>query len=252
MITLQTNAAEFARELTRRAARLQNPLQTVLVEQARLAVRDAIALTPPFGPTPFSEGPRLQRQLGQNAVRRDIARAFRWTGDTQIRDPKLRDRIRHLTRRGDVAAIQAIFDRIGIRHTVARDATVAAHTAQRDRRGQIRDAKRAQYILSRPSITRLLRDKLAAVGKAKAGWTPAARALGAPVPAYIAAQPTAGQGTIEIRLTEQDPSITIGNQVPYIQARGIELGILDAIIRNRARNMAAQAERALQAAATRS
>jgi hypothetical protein len=131
----------------------------------------------------------------------------------------------------NLEAIRVILDRLGVNRNqgVRLDAGIGLHQQARGRNGRVK-AGRPWLILNAKSIRTVERIRLAMVGNAKSGWMKAARALGLALPQWIA---RGAKGIYESHLAGDKPYIIMGNPVPYIQATGAELRIINRAMKNR-------------------
>lgn len=176
-ITLKIDTREFEANLRAYADTVHKDTDEAVRDEMRLLVQRCIELTPPF--TGKGKGMDAKRQ-GEAAVTKDIQRLFRAidTLANGIRDERIRVRVKALIRRNDANALSIILKNMQKRPlAIAVEASIEAHTAARDRRGRVRKNTPYYIILRLASVTRLITEKMAHVGKAKAGWNAAAHAF---------------------------------------------------------------------------
>jgi hypothetical protein len=195
-------------------------------DEARLFVVALMRATPPFGKHTFtqrgenSESWNTQRKIGENAVKRDLGRTFIKLQEMAIvakpENPKLAEQLLKYARRGMVEKIQDVLEKMHFRNKVELSATKETHDSKRGRRGSVAKNTIKTVILRGNSLVKLIKARLADVGKAKGGWMLAASALGAKgIPNWIsrhAGQPGMFQDGTGNKTA---PSITIGNLVEY-------------------------------------
>lgn len=75
--TIAVDTRDFSRGVAAVMAAKKQSAKQVIYTQGRLFVQDAIRLTPPFGRAAFTESFRIQRVVGENAVRRDVRKVFK-------------------------------------------------------------------------------------------------------------------------------------------------------------------------------
>jgi len=214
-------------------------------QQARLFVTDVLRLTPPRHRHPLHENFAYQRRVGQAAVGRDIRKVFVSVENLgvvkQPQNQKLGDRLRKLSRAGNIAGVTAILRNIGIANPkVLASAQASVHKAARDRRGRVGKGN-GHFVLSEASIKRHIKVAQSHVGRWKAGWMNSARHLAVKVPRWISehSQPGVFVDTTNHRT---QPGMLMGNSVPRAEIGG-DLNIIETALRIRERNMKRMAER---------
>lgn len=234
--TIKIDYRNFQRELRNLSERKRGGVAGVLKQQARLLTGDLLKFTPPFDPkSPIASSFNSQRKMGENAVKRDVER-----GQKDIRELDMiangSPRIKKLLRKRDLQGLENVLRRSGFRNAnVFSEATVARHNSMRTRYGIIRRSQQ-NFVLNGRSIKTVEREKLKGVGKAKAGWKPAATRFGPKIPAWISRH--GGQGSYTDRSMDNfRPYIEVVNSVPHIQSAAQTLRIVQRAIDNRVRNM---------------
>lgn len=157
----------------------------LLEEEMRLLLRDILRFTPPTK-TPKADETQLNaRQRGTTAVENDLYRNARPLIPEQIEIPRLSEAVA----RRDVTAIRAIVKNLkgkwGDRTLLVGTAELAqAHLRNRNRWGRVKGDKRNMaFARDWQKYARTIKQR---VGWHKAGWLRAARALGMPLPRWIA------------------------------------------------------------------
>ena len=257
MIRLDINRGKWANSMRTLSRLLGKSVDEIVKSQARLIVRDCIKATPPFTPgRNWTEGLAAQRKIGQQAVLGDIRRLLKpASGFAPLADGgRLAGNVRELILRGQNADALEVLRRSKMQFEgIIPEATPSFHKDKRDKRGRTRKGK--GYLVhdgskqsfnpnsnptqtpDDPAIRRIVTDKQAMVGNAKAGWTIAARALGQPIPPWVRKQRGATSGKYVEQGSGLRLSVTVANTVPYIQQSGRDLRIIAWAKRNRERNM---------------
>ncbi len=244
---LELDASEFAtfeRQTQRLAAAIGRPAGEVLREETRLLVQDLLASTPPFGRHGFLEDLEKQYFIGRRAVRRDIRRVFRPV--TTLRawrqpvNPRVKRELARAVRKGDTATVAKILKFHNSR-VIAR-AVAALHQRARNDAGTVPADFRWYVVLDEQSIRDYETEVFERIGKAKAGWETAARAVGVPVPEWIARHSTPGRFR-EVNGPD-GPSIEIANEVEYGD-KFDELRILERALARREKSMEDRLNRTL-------
>lgn len=243
--TIKIDYRKFQREIRELSERKRGGAAAVLKQQARLLTGDLLKYTPPFDPkSPVSASFNSQRKAGEAAVKRDVER-----GQKDIRSLDMiangDKRIKALVRKRNLAALETILRRSGFRNAqVFSEATLARHNSMRTRYGVIR-SHRQNFVMNGRSIKTVERTKLKGVGKAKAGWKPAAARFGPKIPAWISRH--GGEGSYTDRsLDNLRPYIEVVNSVPHLQSSAQRLRIVQRAVDNRARNMRKELENLIQ------
>lgn len=262
MIKVSIDRGHWANQLRKLSAALGQTAEETINAQAKLLVRDCVKATPPFTPGKnFSESLAQQKQVGEQAVQRDLARVFREAGGyKRLTDGRLARRIAKLVSRGDEAkAVEELrFSKINVQG-IERRPTTALWDKQRNKRGQVPFRKEQGFLVhdgqipeflsapfsaknkpNDPILAEMLADRIATVGNAKSGWVIAAENLGLKLPRWIKRQKGAGFGIFKRQGSGTKYAVTVGNGVPYIQDTGKELGIIKWAMKNRERNIEKQ------------
>lgn len=257
MIGFKVETAQLENALRALASATGKELRRSLREDlGRPLVADLIKFTPPN----TWRGARRQshteqRKIGRERVTKDLNRLF--LGRKQLdalRKAKgtLGASIARAVKVGDIALANQLLERGKWREAAALEPTRALHRAARDSRGRV--AKRASGIFVHNEAARreFLADRLRFVGLGKSGWNTAADGVGLPDrhrPAYIRA--LGGDGVYTEEGSAAAPVMTLGNNVPHIQAAGRELRIIDAALKVRRQLLPRQLEQTLRAIARR-
>jgi len=194
-------------------------IKVVLRQQAKLLTADCCKLTPPFSTAvfgnPASESFAAQKRIGDNAVKTQITGLF--MPAAKLSDVKgggeRAKTLRGYIASGEFQKFKTYLDRRKVQTPFFEAATAGLHSASRDRRGRVH-SKANVIILKADTIRDLLKQKLAHVGKAKAGWRTAAQKFGLNLPSWITRHSTPGTA-IDDTDNPTNPSVTIQNLVPY-------------------------------------
>jgi hypothetical protein len=177
VISFEVDTRGWALAIDEYARGVKVSSEKVLRSQAKRFVELVIKLTPP-------------RTLGQGrkAVKRDLGRAVFLLLPEKLWDPIIRRLVEKRMHKG----LQAFFDQLppraaGIfrrRQVVPGGDIPRVHRINRDRRGRVHKDQR-NATPDKAQWNRELRLRQRNVGLAKAGWLPAALALGATIPGWI-------------------------------------------------------------------
>lgn len=238
--------SQFQREVKALAAATHKAGAEVLREETHDLIKDVVATTPPFGRVAFVEDIANQFYIGKAAVRRDIRRVFRpvqtlraWKRPFNAR---LKRELERAVGKGDVLAVAKILKLRPERVLAKADASI--HQSARDEKGRVPQSYRWYVVLDEESIRGLEDETFKRIGRAKAGWEAAARAVGLDLPEWIARHSTPGRFR-QVNGPE-GPTIEIANDVEYADDFG-ELHILEKAIERSERRMEKKMEKSLGA-----
>lgn len=243
--TLSLDASGFRAAAIRLREVKNVTVKKLIQDQARLFVRDAIKLTPPFGGHAISESFSVQRKVGEKAVARDVGRVFKSKASLKIlanpKNPILAAALAKAIQKKDKPAVEAILSNIGTKLSVLVQPDESTHRARRGARGRVRKGQ-SYLVLDERALKRYTKEKVSHVGKAKAGWLASARALNVPgIPAWITRHGGETPGLIRFEDTPGEYAITVGNLVRWApDFAGVR--IIEAAFENRIRGMTKQAE----------
>lgn len=248
-LTLDVEAGELARyrEGVKAVASATHRTATeVMREELKDLVLDLVQSTPPG----VGKGLDQAREIGEAKVRRDIRRTFRPISTLRVmRNPlgsRLAMRLQAAVRSGDTGLVDKILSAMGfVGVRVIARADPALHQAARDDKGHVPEGFRSYIVLDEASVREFEEEMLKHVGRAKAGWEPAARALGVALPDWITRHETPGK--FEDRTTDpNEPSFTISNGVEYGDDFG-ELKILESALERAEKRLGRKLDAALSA-----
>jgi hypothetical protein len=246
----------LAIQLQKLAKLLGKSLTEVHRDQFRLNVEMAIRLTAPFSPgQSFTESLSKQRRLGQARTVSDIrgdrvtkARGI-FTDDPERKGKDGKDsvawKVSQMVARGQIEQANLFLARIGLAQKMEalQAPTREAHKSQRGRDGRRRRGAK-QFIVPRGSADRYAKDRSKKVGLTKAGWAPAAVALGSKgrnLPKWILSQ--ASMGTLEERgVGTPKEALTAVNSVPWVAQPIAHNRIASMVAKARRHNMRRQIE----------
>lgn len=120
----------------------------------------------------------------------------------------------------------------------------STHKQRKGQTGKVRKERWSQLVLQSGSLAQYIKQIQKRVGIMKAGWRPAALALGVTLPKFVADAPR-GSGSIQMNLDGENPSITVTNATPGI-AKSLN-SVLDRALRGRRMRMAKDIENKLAA-----
>lgn len=254
----------WATEVRKLAKVTGKTIEETIRAQARLLVRDCILLTPPCPKTSTesgSFGSRLKEQLriGQKAIAKDVRRVFVPAESRKLfsirgseRGDRLARQLAKIAATGDVGKLNEVIDAAGygsrgnkfseITRGATRDKLMSRRTDDgktnwKGRRVLIHTGKalpyNPEYETSRgwavdASIQALVMQLSQRIGRAKAGWAPAAKQLKLGLPKWIKANAKGGEGFLKIE-GEGTPKIavTVASTVPYMQRKGAAMRIVE-------------------------
>lgn len=199
-------------------------------------VKDCVKLTPPFGDHAFTETFGAQLKVGKGAVSNDIKKVFHTIQELDaVKESKkgsIGEALKKAARKGDRNLVILLLERLKLRPTsFDPEPTTAHHGSTRNNKGRTVKS-RGQFFVA-GGINDYIRVVQKRVGEAKNGWTASVRKLNVKgIPAWITRQ-TGPSGTCEIKgAGTVQVSVTFENTVPFIQAKGRELGIMRAAFRS--------------------
>ena len=199
-------------------------------------VKDCVKLTPPFGDHAFTETFGAQLKLGKGAVSSDIRKVFHTIQELDaVKESKkgsIGYALKKAMREGDKPLVIKLLERMKIYPTsFDNEPTQSNHALTRNNKGRTVKSRGQFWVAG--GINDYIRAVQKRVGEAKNGWTAAVRKLRVKgIPAWITRQ-SGPSGTCEIKgAGTVQVSVTFENTVPFIQAKGRELGIMKAAFRS--------------------
>jgi hypothetical protein len=280
-VSVEVDLSDLGDFLPKFAAATKQSIAEVVRQQARLMLRDdggngIIKFTPPVGE-------QEAKARGDATVRRDIHRvfltrasaqeiakrakvrglkqAFRDNNHTKILDllnktqpgtarvkgyERNGKQVAGYTQRRQVSSLNN--NRLGFLTSVSEAPDRSVHRSRQDANKHVRRNRWSQLVLSKGALTAYIAEIQKRVGTMKAGWRPAARALGISVPSFVANAERAS-GSVSIDLGGDNPSVTMINSTPRadrVAAKAIDFvraGREDAMRTNLEKVLAAQASK---------
>lgn len=248
---------------------MKQTIEETLRGQAKLFVRDAIRFTPPFGDAPITEPFAKQLEIGKEAVFRDRKRVFLEASSMrELCIGRFGREITRLVAKGNTAKANELLTTNLKRKNDGLQLSALGMTweGRRNRRGAVNKGNRPTILHDGvlptynpalnglrtmpedPELRRILEQKLAKVGAAKSGWAKAAAALKLPLPRWIKKGKGFQSGSYHESGSSSSFGVEVRNNVPFIQAAGRELRIVNRAWKNRERNIQKQIEAAWKAA----
>jgi len=252
-LILEMDNARIANQIAKLARVRKVPLQEAVRDAGRLFLRYVMSITPPGSKFDLkTENWTEKRMLGERTVSTDIRKRFLTTDNIRLiarnsgSDIKLGDRLKRAAEREDGTLVKRL-ENLGLHiEKVTRVVNKEDHRRARNYRGRVKGGLKV-LVASSQSVKAYLKAQTAKVGRAIHGWTKAASALGfTRYPAWVKRQ-TGSTGIFMEVKSDVAPYIIVGNDVPYIQAAGLESRIIDRSARNVARNLPKQVEATMKA-----
>jgi hypothetical protein len=138
-------------------------------------------------------------------------------------------------------------NRLGFLTSVSEAPDRAVHKSRQTASKLVRRNRWSQLVLSKGALTAYIEEIQKRVGTMKAGWRPAARALGISVPNFVANVERAS-GSVSIDLGGDNPSVTMINSTP--RADRVAAGAIDFVRAGREDAMRTNLEKILSAQAS--
>lgn len=264
-VTVDTRGLNKAiREL---AAVTDKTLDDVLKQQAKLAVKDAISLTPPFQKF-GSATSRKHLKAGENAIERDLNNVFTPSNESFIdsaitanngsrrfitRKHRKKDGTVFLT---DWAIASTSMSEMEPFHkSRLRSGNAGGRGSGRIKGGGkgTKDTGRwkeqHRMVVPYNNLAKYAKQIKARVGFAKDGWSTAAYKLGLKVQRWISRHDAPGGYQAKLGKGVREKFIQFSNAVSYIKETGLESRILKQVYKNRQKRMESQVKRIFRASA---
>lgn len=269
MIKAHVDHGHWSGQVRKLSGIMKQTMEETLRGQAKLFTRDAIRFTPPFGDAPITEPFARQLEIGKEAVHRDRKRVFLEASSMrELCIGRFGREITRLVANGKAAQANELLLTKLKRKTDGLQMSALGMTWQgkRNNRGVVPKGNRPailhdgvlpsynpalnglKALPEDPELRRILERKLASVGAAKSGWVKAASALKLPLPRWIKKAKGAASGAYHETGSQDRFGVEVRNNVPFIQASGRELRIVERAWKNRQRNIQKQIEAAFKAA----
>lgn len=231
-MSLEVDTSRINTLIERYSRSVGKPIAEVIRTQMRLFLQAAVRITPP----------KTARQ-GKDAIARDLVRAV----EPITEDAFESESIRKIIRERDKAAFAAVLSNIRPEWELV-DFDQSLHTGARNRRNRVtRQTRRST--LDVKQWKSYLKEVQSRVGRMKAAWLPALRAVGGTVPGWISrhASPSGHyQNDLSSSLV---PSFTAVNRAVGIKQH---VSIMRAALRGRVRAMTSDMNRRLRESARQS
>ena len=227
-------------------------LGKVVEDEAKLLVRDCIYLTPPTtgGAGIIKESLKKQQQAGEKAVTNDLKKVGKNVTQLQMyKNPKVKKRLDAAFKKHDWALVMDIInDKAG---TAGMQVPSGFHEKHRNKRGRVTSGPRF-YVKDTKNEAKLkayANEVFKRIGKAKAGWLPAARRLKVAARDRIAfISRHRGNGRIAMKTKNTpDPFVYVANMVSHAQKHGREGRIMAVAMKYRTQSIRAKIEKVLKA-----
>jgi len=268
--TVTVDTRGLSKALRELAAVTDKTLDETLKQQAKLAVKDAIALTPPFQKF-GSATSRKHLKAGESAIRRDLANAFAQAPESLIEaqiaangsnrwiTQELRKKDGTVFLTDWAVASTSLSDMERHHKDLLRDGNSSGGKGGRNR-GRIAGGGKYDKTIGRwkeeirmvvpPAKWSKYRDKVfKRIGFAKDGWSTAAYKLGLKVQRWIARHDAPGGYQEKLGKGVREKFIQFSNAVSYIKETGLESRILAQVYKNRQKRMESQVKRIFRASA---
>lgn len=243
---IAVEVSNFERNAVAFAVAADRELVDVLTQEARLFAKNVIQRTPPFVSMSGLESFAVQRRAGEEAVKRDVERAFAPVDtlpEKFTRSPRLKRQMERAIEARDIDRVRGLFVVAKIpSSSLVQAPTEALHNSVRDRRGRVRRSRTSYYVMDGRALQRFVRQKQKLVGRAKAGWVAGARALQVRgLPQWIQRHPEQGIVIDQLRTDwSADPYITLRNTVSYIDTLERNVQMVPQALRGRSIAMEAR------------
>lgn len=227
-------------------------LGKVVEDEAKLLVRDCIYLTPPTtgGAGIIKESLKKQQQAGEKAVTNDLKKVVKNVTQLQMyKNPKVKKWLDRAFKNHDWALVMDIInDKAG---TAGMQVPSGFHEKHRNKRGRVKSGPRF-YVKDTKNEAKLkayANEVFKRIGKAKAGWLPAARRLKVAARDRIAfISRHRGNGRIAMKTKNTpDPFVYVANMVSHAQKHGREGRIMAVAMKYRTQSIRAKIEKVLKA-----
>lgn len=203
--------------------------QAMLSEASRTLSRYLIQATPPFNRHPFGQNVwAQQKRLGIASIKRDFAKAFQpFTPDavnkyTHNISKHAAASLREYARAGLLGKLNALLKKLGFPSNMVVIRFVTPELARQNVSFMSRPhrIKQRYLVINRASIKRELDNAIEHVGRAKAGWLPAASKVGYQgAPEWVKRHGAASSGSvIDQRNDARSPTITMINSTQGAEA----------------------------------
>ena len=265
--TVTVDTRGLSKALRELAAVTDKTLDETLKQQAKLAVKDAISLTPPFQKF-GSATSRKHLKAGESAIERDLNNVFTPSNESFIdsaitanngsrrfitRKHRKKDGTVFLT---DWAIASTSISEMEPFHK----SRLRSGNASGRGRGRIKGGGKGtkdtgrwkeqhRMVVPYNNLAKYAKQIKARVGFAKDGWSTAAAKLGLKVQRWIARHDAPGGYQEKLGKGVREKFIKFSNAVSYIKDTGLESRILAQVYKNRQKRMESQVKRIFRASA---
>ena len=265
--TVTVDTRGLSKALRELAAVTDKTLDETLKQQAKLAVKDAISLTPPFQKF-GSATSRKHLKAGESAIERDLNNVFTPSNESFIdsaitanngsrrfitRKHRKKDGTVFLT---DWAIASTSMSEMEPFHK----SRLRSGNASGRGRGRIKGGGKGtkdtgrwkeqhRMVVPYNNLAKYAKQIKARVGFAKDGWSTAAAQLGLKVQRWIARHDAPGGYQAKLGKGVREKFIQFSNAVSYIKETGLESRILKQVYKNRQKRMESQVKRIFRASA---
>ena len=203
--------------------------EKLIKDEARLLVTDCIRLTPPTtgGSGVVKESLKKQEKAGKDAIYGDLKKViYRYTELNLYKNRRIKDWLGKAYKAGNwMLMMDIINDKAGQAGNKVPD---KFHENMRNKRGRVSSNNKRLYVKNEATIRQYAAKVFERIGKAKAGWLPAAKALKVAKRHRIAfISRHKGRGRVQIKGGNTfDTFVYVANLVDYIQKHGRERMIM--------------------------
>ncbi len=253
------------------AAITDKTLDTILQEQAKLAIKDAISLTPPFHKF-GSATSRKHLKAGENAIERDLNNVFSTASEGFINSSiaanggSRRFIVREFkTKKGDTFlqdwadSSTSMSDMEPFHKSRLRSGNSSGGKGGRNR-GRVKGGgkyskdigrwkEQVRMVVPYANLDRYKKQIKSRVGYLKDGWSTASYKLGLKVQRWISRHDAPGSYKQKLGKKVQEKFIQFSNNVSYINSTGMSARILKQVYSNRQTRMESQTKRIFRASA---
>lgn len=238
------NDRELRETIGRLAEMTGKAMEDVIRDQTRPFVRDANAVTPPFGKSPARESQGDKRRAGENAIENDIRRAFSAVDSLRFyeSDSPLGQGIRRATKSGNTLLAEHLIKKAMPRARFAgvlQSPDKEMHKRMRNHRGRVPKSAGFFILGGKRKLAAYIKKEQKKSGLGKAGWNEADVALGKTPPPWLRRH-YKSDGIYMESFGGSTPSVVVGNRVPHVQDSYTRIN--DFAWRSRIRNANKQAD----------
>jgi hypothetical protein len=265
--TVTVDTRGLSKALRELAAVTDKTLDETLKQQAKLAVKDAISLTPPFQKF-GSATSRKHLKAGESAIERDLNNVFTPSNESFIESAITANNgsRRFITRKHRKKDGTVFLTDWAIASTSMSEmepfhkSRLRSGNASGRGRGRIKGGGKGtkdtgrwkeqhRMVVPYNNLAKYAKQIKARVGFAKDGWSTAAYKLGLKVQRWISRHDAPGGYQAKLGKGVREKFIQFSNAVSYIKDTGLESRILKQVYANRQKRMESQVKRIFRASA---